>query len=1303
MDYLQKKLRPLINNSKIPAFQAVAFIKNDFNPGDFETAIESKSLYKKIKLQNSSFKSIEDVVQREPFIFTNDIKKELFWLLYNIKQESKKIDGFLLLKKKFEDSFLLSNYEEAYTILQTIRNEFGENLWTIEMSLLLKEFQYNTKENWSELSNLLSKLNSPFYQFFVNFFSKRIEENMSFDNCISQFQSDFDGVICDKMIKDFLVFKSLYNAANFDYAYKNFEGVLYLANMFSTIDQYLIAIDVAIKLISYESKNDPIILQFVSKILPLISNDDKLFNIVNLIDKKKEVIVLENTVPILLILDEYSIGNFENCIKLCVDALKIKPSVFELYEIYCKSLINLNLDFENLNFSPLIDKILFSVYNSLLYNNESETYCYKLLKYSLALLSFDFGKKLSAFVTSLGKDVLMNHHSLIGCLSSTINNPRLLNLNLDSREENFIKKNECFMVSESFKINLFINGDNSQSNLIFSQNQLQSDVYKTRSLFYQSKFEEVIKIVEFYVGKSASPFYYDNILHLLFQSYIYTNRLKEAIILTATIISDKVFFTNKFNIEVLINKIQTKGHEVFANLIELPILFSLIKKDYDLYEIYIDYMLTYEEEYPSKLNIEDIVKIYSIEKVVYFLKEVCTVSTIRYSLEFKSIDEAEQERYEICMLLKKIDSSNNLIYEREISDLLRTGAVRKALKEFNAGRLYVNVESLKNLQSKNVKENFLRYKEIEMITKDKNLIGFNPSKVEQWVNYTDSQNNSQFDNPSFLAFKAIYLETREKFLFSKEYGLDSCLSTNFRHGAVKNHLRSVFEKLNLVTVKEDEEYIDNYYWSERKVADYNSNYKIQERLKKFSQEIDEYTDYIRDNLIQIQTERFTDNKEGLFRYFTNDTLLLDFFQEHKTRFVSGDSIMEIIYSGLIQTTIFEIFQNIYEKFTISINNTFQKYVEDLQSDLRLLGVSNQSELLPNIIKSSTDIQSELEIIAESFFLNTTSSFSLLDIETIINASVEYTNKINPNNCISPEICIQFSLPAYSSLIFVFNNFFNNIIEHSKLSSEDLKVKIEVFNPKGNYLEVKVSNNISPLVNISETQKKLKIVKENWNNHENIERSNTEGGSGFDKIKRILLYEVIAKTDKFEYSVNAEEVQISLFLPFKPFTIKIENIISASMATYYTKVSSVEYIEPIITINYPSFVVSSSLVVVFNLMIENIIKHSGLQIEHLKIKFEVFEPKNEVIEIKITNNISEQVDIQIIESNLKSIKDNWKNYVDLGDSNTKYVSGFDLIKHTLYYDMVSKTEEFEFFVSRKEVSISLFLPLNQPENEKNINN
>lgn len=1127
-----KKLRNILYNKRLSEGQKLAFLKKEVVSGEYEDAINSNAILKQNKLKHSKFTSAEAIIQRDTNGFTADLKKELYWILYNVKNESSIINQFLVSKHEFEKKFFLEDFSTATVLLDDIRGRFGENLWTIEMTLLLKEYQFGTNENWETLSNYLQKIGSPFYQFVINFYSKRIEQNMSYENCYSQFQNEFNEVLSESMVKDFLVFKSLITA-NFEYEHKNLEGVLLITNIFSTIDQYLLLIEVLTRLVSNNSNNNRLIANVVKKISPIIDKDFRLSNILNLIDDKSELIVLESNKNILPIIDEYSDGNFEKCLTLCLEQFNEKPCSFEIYEIYVKSLISLNYDFQRTNKSQIIDKILLDCYHSLLYDKNSELSRNKLLKLSLSFSSFDFGKQLFGFVIGLFNEPFINRWTTISCLSSIINNPKILSLKSGNRFDLIRKKYLFFEESISFQINMLISGIEVNQPLIL-KNEVQYKIYLGRKYFIEEKYEDVINELEKFIDSKIAPFYYDEILFLLYESYIAIGQLDKAILLAGTIMADKIFYTNKLDINKLCQQVQSKGIEYFIERIETVIVFSYIMKDYDLYGVFADFISFYEDECPSKLNIDSLIKKFGKAKVIFFLKEICTTSTLKYSLELGSIDKVEQERFAICKILKDIDKPNSAIYDNEISEILRTTSVRNAIKEVNEGRLYVNIEGLKGLQLSNVKESFSRFKEIETIVKVKKLMGFNASKERNWMNGSFStEKKSQFDDPSFLAFKNIYIETREKFLYSKEYGLESCLSGRIRHGTLKNLLRRVFDNLNLVTAKTNDVYLENIYWATQFGPETEINKKIQDRLRKFSQDIDSLIYHTVENLIQIQTERDTTKPLGLFNYSTNDEALFSFYSEYKDLFTNYNSLISRIYTELVATTLLYIVPYVQRTLTEKVKNNYQELIERLQLDLKNITIPQNTDLFANISKSSTDIQTTIDNVSEWFIFSTTDSSSLLEIEIIINAAVEITNKFNSNCSINPQIIKKYpedlSVISSSVMIYVFHILMDNIIEHSKLGSENLKITIEMFQIE-NFIEIKITNNIASNLDTNKISNKLLEVKNNWNNHENIERSNIEGGSGFDKIKRILLYDALAKTDRFEYSVSKKDVSISLFLP-----------------------------------------------------------------------------------------------------------------------------------------------------------------------------
>jgi hypothetical protein len=268
----------------------------------------------------------------------------------------------------------------------------------------------------------------------------------------------------------------------------------------------------------------------------------------------------------------------------------------------------------------------------------------------------------------------------------------------------------------------------------------------------------------------------------------------------------------------------------------------------------------------------------------------------------------------------------------------------------------------------------------------------------------------------------------------------------------------------------------------------------------------------------------------LFKFFTNDETLFTYYSQNKNLFDSAETTIEMLLTNLVNHALLDVQKVIFNAFSKEIPRKFQLIIETLISDLRDINLPNECQLIPNLIKSSTEIQNELEGISEWFYLNTTTPSTLLIFETILDASVELTNKINPNYKINPIKkfdCETFVV--YSSLIFVFNILFNNIIQHSHLPSNELEIYINVETLENNIV-VSIRNNVNANFDFSNNIAKLNKIKENWNDHSNIDRSNKEGESGFDKIKRILLYETYSKTEKFNFSFDNNTFTITLYFP-----------------------------------------------------------------------------------------------------------------------------------------------------------------------------
>lgn len=1127
IDY-KKTVRAASGKKNLTIGQQINFIKQNVQAHEYKEALKLLPAYNKYIQKKPFFSTLEDVYIKEPFGFTNDFKKEFKWLCNSIEPHLEQINLFFEQKIKFEKYFLSNDYINAQKVVIEIEEKYGVSLWSIEANLLLNEFSINSEANWNKLSYYLKEIKNSIYEFLISTVSKRIEVKLSHENFINQFQNDLDNTNANGLIKDFFVFKS-FPCANYEYEFKNLESVLYVSNIFSVVDQYLTLIDVINNVISKTSEYDKLIYSFIKNAKDTVLNDYRISNIYNVINDKNALIQLDNTSEIIHLSNLYYNGKFEDSLSLANSIILKYPFEFEIYEIYCKSLINLKKDFVPLNICVSVDAILENTYNALLFRNEEAFKA--LLKTSLLFIHTNIGKQIHGLISELEGYYESNY--IVSFLSASFNSYKnhYLIKNRKPVESNFSK----FENEHSFKIYRYKNGGDFKDDSPVSDSICQQIIFNSLSLYNKGEYAKAVELLSVDKKLNELSYYKERKFGILYYSYLNLNYFKDALQIFGDVFFNENLVTKKLDYNQLYDKLGKDRHKSnYCSYIEYPILFSLNTKEYDLYEAYDEFMCSCELSNIKDFNIDKAIVDFSLDKVVYFLKNVVTIDTLKYSTDYGSIGEVEEDRILILKKLAQIDTDNKLSHEREIEEIYRVNSIRKVLKEVDEGRLYIDINNLKAIQIKKFNDNFIRYKAIEQSSSSQSLIGFNPSNTKNWDKalLEKTETIDKYNNADYLAFKSIYLESRDNFLFSKEYGLDSCLSTRIRHGALKNHIRSVFEKLDLITSKINNKYKDNEVWSNQLSFYSEQNNSVQGILKEFSKSIDEFTIFIVEKLIQIQTEKTTGKDDGLFTFFTNDELLYKFYNHNKQVFTSIESTIDIILTSLTNRTLIELQINIEKYFSEVILLRFKQIIDDTVGKLRNLNLPKDYQLISALLKSHTEIQIELENISNWFYLNTTNPSTLLEIDTVISASVELMNKINPNYKINPVIekrCESFAV--YSSLIFVFNILFNNVIQHSNLNSEQTNVKVELDKFNDSYFLIKVTNKLNSNLEYTRNAAKLQEVKDNWNDHSKIEKSNKEGESGFDKIKRILLYETFSKTEKFDFTVKKDEMSIHLYFPY----------------------------------------------------------------------------------------------------------------------------------------------------------------------------
>uniref|UniRef100_UPI00404A56C5 hypothetical protein n=1 Tax=Flavobacterium sp. TaxID=239 RepID=UPI00404A56C5 len=1061
---------------------------------------------------------------------SGNIETEIAWLVDSILENSESINNYILLKEEYENAFLLNQYDKSEEILNKIENEICFSIWSAENRLLLTEEKLGTESNWLLLDEYLKSIKDPLSQFLIEQSSKKAENKFSYVRYKNNFESIIEGT--NESLHEYLCFKIIYPGYT---GFQNFSFLINIESVSSIIDRYNLLMDVLIELVPL-GKND-FLLAVVKDLSKKITKDLKISQLLNLLDQ--EFIKLPLNDEILDLIDCYSRGEYLKCIKNSTSLIKKYPSIVELYIVYVKSIIEEKLDFTPLNISENTDEILLKLYNIYSISNEFSSSIEDILKISLKYFSFNFGKQLFGIISDQANLTSVNNiHQLHYVLNSKFSNPKTLNYieKLDIKLINKIVNDYRNIKSISAKINIAISqGRHNDINSLNNISTKRKELYYVKSLLNSDDSHIAVAHLEKIIGSDEySIITKKEIIELLFNIYISENETEKALTLYVDSFFENRNLVNTMRTTTLLNSLKEYDNQITT--IDLPIFFYISTPD--IYEQYVKY-----DEFLESNNLERPIQLLSSEiekdKLIFFLKEVCNVDVMHHSLNFEGTDDIEGERIEILKHLLSIDTNNETEYIKEITEITQKTKIRKAIREVNKGRITINTQQIKNKEENNIKDNFLRFKELVVFSNNHNIksLDLTSKMLNQYFNSLEDKTIRDkivnINDPAFISYKTMFIDLRDKFILSKDFGLDGYLSTRIRHGTFLNHIRSVFESYNLVSQKKNEIYIENEFWLNKTpqiLSDKKSD--IQNEIKEFSKQIDEFTEYIIRELIQIKTEKYNQNQNAFFDFSIDNKALAYLFQESKNSINTHTSFLNFVFEYLEATTVIKleeirsILKNEIKDEYIKLINSFDKKIRTIIKEESFIDITS------SISKCQTDIINELENISEWFNISNPSSELVLDVQTIIQTALEITNTIYPNENIIADVKEETNLPFASgttNLIYIIRILLDNIIKHSGLvkSKRNVVINSKVIDDK--ILKISISNDFdTKLKNKLETT--LKEVKTNWEeNRDDYSKINIEGGSGFDKIRRILAVDMQMKNCAFDYEIKKNNLNISISL------------------------------------------------------------------------------------------------------------------------------------------------------------------------------
>lgn len=461
--------------------------------------------------------------------------------------------------------------------------------------------------------------------------------------------------------------------------------------------------------------------------------------------------------------------------------------------------------------------------------------------------------------------------------------------------------------------------------------------------------------------------------------------------------------------------------------------------DDDRFDAYLTFL-----ESKSKRHASDFDVSHDDTKMLYFLSEVCDLSVLWQHVDvLKSSKQVYDERIKICKKVLEIKKSTKI--SREISDIIQQEKIKSLTRKVDESKIYVDVSGIckKELESEHTL--FDIYQNFDML------------KDDPWeIISDDTDNNSAKDDADEIKrniFKGIFAGVRDKFLFDPKFGLDFFLSTRIRHGTLMNQLRHSFEYYHLITNKNaDEAYADDKYWSEDTFdLDWKDTDRVKSIIRDFSRRIDSYIIMIKDECIQIRTEKNKDKDKAAFDFsIIALSNIIDNTYEIAKGYSNFSDVVSLIITKLWEHTsdcLVSARENL-SVFSDECTNALDQLDNEICS---MFPNKRQSAFHNDVMNCKVAVIGDVELVKNWFQLKNTADFDF-KIKDVYDTSITYVKNVHQKQ-------LQIKDTIKSDSIFIHRNHFITLYDMFS----------DMFNNTYNYAVRRShpSNPLDPRMDISE--------------------------------------------------------------------------------------------------------------------------------------------------------------------------------------------------------------------------------------------
>ena len=1045
----------------------------------------------------------------ETIFVDDDLPRLLIWISSVLVLFSAEISNFLEKRERFGHQLLVGDHDLAEKLLGNIERDCGITLWSLDNRINLIQTKYGIERQKDFTTDFASNCKDGTVARIALSCSARVEPHITSKLFCSEVNAMISELRSGNAIpaSEYLLFRlDPYS----DSAARDYSLILSYDSNSSIVDRYLLFIEIAQSL-ALKTRDDLLNRRLIRALEMLGSRiaDSRINTILYLLGKGKEIHFNGISRSFLTVLDSYTSGDYARAATEAATFIKSNPAVIEAYAIYAKANLRAGADIAcNAPDGSASSTIL--KYMDVLYKDRREFSSAResLIKLCYIYQSHNWSREIYRFVmrecdSCPGSP--MGFHEKLALLNSSVVNPQLVNLIPDAKRRLKLFQSTQSECGESITVSLIKACESSDLSILngLEIDSYRSKKYKAQILERRGKHSMAAEIYRELTHSPDAAISIEAELSLI-RVLLTLNELEECMFIGASLLIDDSNYFNRIPVKEILAAASRDKTGAFKGNIALPILYDFYcrnsesAQDSKKVEAYEDFLIARRLQRPSEMrrHISD----FDQNMLTYFLRFICVSKVMDVSPEFTGgSEEVETERIAVCQLLSEADQSNQDLYIQEIEDIVNNIALSKQAHLVERNKIYVDVVQLKSAALLKLDDQFKRFMSLpESSDQDTEFITGNVEGVD-FATPSDAKGHSLF---------AMYKYITREFAQNPQHGLDVALSAEIRHGNFATHFRSPLEIAHLVTrIGRDRKYEDNKYWAKR--YDY-VNEKIidalNERLKRFSREIDEIIALVKDAWIQVEVDinPATQSSEKLFDFKVSAdeiSLIRSLITPNST----PEEFVDLCFDRLWKITddcLVVAQRRIREDLLGKVLSMFDALTNDIR---RIKGTAQLQELEEATLGAKSGVQREIELIAGWFSRSVETNVQDFEIGVPISITKNIVEKTYRQHRVNIDVDLRanglikgcFLKP----LTTIFMMLFSNAVEHCDLE-DIINIKVDV-EGAGCILKIAVSNPVSSNIDAEAVHQRLADIRDKLREGKYREYVRREGGSGFFKIFKII--------------------------------------------------------------------------------------------------------------------------------------------------------------------------------------------------------